>query len=817
MLVGRMFKKPKRSFRGRKAESSDEEREEEDETTGQSFNSRHRRPERRGITCGTRKEGQTTAEREKPGADSEEEPDSESEEIAEPNALPRTHHPLLSFTGDDKEDNASFKIKRPTVNAVVFKVQKNTENGGSTAQPEAKDSPESNSSSDSESNKPEGNSSSDDDSSCSASSTPGPSPPTLSSTDEIPDAKTIRAARRKRVLARRQVDYISLDASHNGSNSSQSDSSDEYDDHEKRREFAPGIKTTREQMIEETHNLVSDSESDGDENQENVELQDQWEEQQIRKAVKFPQAMEEDFPEQQKPVRVKRSIEPKLTLPSITMEDIRRKLVSRLTTYQEVHRSHEQENEKFTLDLENSKSSINNLEKATSELSYKFFKQMKTFVENFIDCMNEKIVVINKLESAMFKLFQNRARTLLKRRQDDLRSESAALQKMSGNEMPDNVTQKLLEHCKLRRDIRQKIREDSGNEDHYEGMSTDDEMPSDEEETFQEHRDNLSLQLKNLFEDVHEDFHQITNILSRFQEWRNKFSESYYDAYISLCLHKLLSPLIRVQLMDWNPLHNAIDLGQMEWYHNLEEFCCSNDSPEINIKDSADHKVLTSVIEKTLIPKVAGFVEQVWDPLSSVQTDNLVKLCKTYIIENETSTAVKGFIDCIVSRLRKAIEDDVFIPLYSKSVLEDKMLPHSRFQDRQFWSAVKMLRNVLSWDGFLEETTLQELGLDKLLNRYLLLVLLNTQPGVECVNKCSKVVECLPQSWFRGLQSGSSIPRLANFSKHILQCVHALHKTNERHHMEILVSLLMKIKAFDYAEELVKQYSLEGISCKVNF
>ncbi|ELW63984.1 GC-rich sequence DNA-binding factor [Tupaia chinensis] len=59
---------------------------------------------------------------------------------------------------------------------------------------------------------------------------------------------------------------------------------------------------------------------------------------------------------------------------------------------------------------------------------------------------------------------------------------------------------------------------------------------------------------KKIFEDVHDDFCNIQNILLKFQQWREKFPDSYYEAFIGLCIPKLLNPLIRVQLIGWNPL-----------------------------------------------------------------------------------------------------------------------------------------------------------------------------------------------------------------------------------------------------------------------
>lgn len=63
---------------------------------------------------------------------------------------------------------------------------------------------------------------------------------------------------------------------------------------------------------------------------------------------------------------------------------------------------------------------------------------------------------------------------------------------------------------------------------------------------------------KKVFEDVHDDFCNVQNILLKFQQWREKFPDSYYEAFVGFCLPKLLSPLIRVQLLDWNPLKVSV-------------------------------------------------------------------------------------------------------------------------------------------------------------------------------------------------------------------------------------------------------------------
>lgn len=57
-----------------------------------------------------------------------------------------------------------------------------------------------------------------------------------------------------------------------------------------------------------------------------------------------------------------------------------------------------------------------------------------------------------------------------------------------------------------------------------------------------------------MFSDVQDEFCVVKKILSRFEEWRGFYSDSYHNAYIALCLPKLLNPIIRHQLLGWNPL-----------------------------------------------------------------------------------------------------------------------------------------------------------------------------------------------------------------------------------------------------------------------
>ncbi|NXK16709.1 GCFC2 factor, partial [Arenaria interpres] len=123
------------------------------------------------------------------------------------------------------------------------------------------------------------------------------------------------------------------------------------------------------------------------------------------------------------------------------------------------------------------------------------------------------------------------------------------------------------------RTCRRQARECSGEAGHHEGMSSDDELTPTEVTKFQKSKDNVLEDSRKIFEDVHADFCDISKILLKFQEWKEKFPDTYCDAYISFCLPKLLNPLIRAQLVNWNPLEqNFTELEEMPWFRAIEEF-----------------------------------------------------------------------------------------------------------------------------------------------------------------------------------------------------------------------------------------------------
>ncbi|KAM9382221.1 intron Large complex component GCFC2 [Phaethornis superciliosus] len=743
---------------------------------------------------------------------------------------------VLSFGSEEERegDENFFKIKKPSFSEVTFRIQKKEsllpaqteiKENKKICQLEPRTGNTKGTCEEEEEKEQQSYSSLSEDYSSSDSENDSRSPQRRKkdlSPRNIPSAACVEAARRKRHRARTGADYLPLDVSNSHQVSGRRESSDLESEDEsdlKNLSFVPKTRTLRQRMAEHMVSVSGESSED--------EAQIKWEEQQIKKAVKLSQETSGDD-SLRKFQPAKPRFDPSVSLPPVNLEDVKKRLTERITSLQDVHRAHQREYEKYMEDIASSEVTVQELEKSSdAALNYKFYRAMKTYAENLINCLNEKLKYINELDLALHLLLQQRAMALLKRRQDELKNEAAYIQHLtSGNGKPTNGSLEgdekvqLLKMCEHRRMCRRQARERAGEGDHHEGMSSDDELTPTEVTEFQKSKDNVLEDSRKIFEDVHADFCDIRKILLKFQEWKEKFPESYCDAYISFCLPKLLNPLIRFQLINWNPLENFTDLEEMPWFRAIEEFSGAKNISESKRDADPDEEVLCRVIEKTVLPKIGAFVKNMWDPLSTSQTKNLVQLCnnifeKQILSRNECSRAKEELMNMVVLRMKKSIEEDVFIPLYPRSTVEDKSSLCSKFQERRFWSAVKLLSNVLLWDGIVEEDTVRDLGLSKLLNRYLLLNILNTPPGLDNIEKCNKVVACLPERWFQDLKSGSTLPELLNFCQHLLQCAHTLYKSNHSNETEEVLLLLVKVKALHIVEDFIEEYKLEHLKSMI--
>ena len=136
--------------------------------------------------------------------------------------------------------------------------------------------------------------------------------------------------------------------------------------------------------------------------------------------------------------------------------------------------------------------------------------------------------------------------------------------------------------------------------------------------------DALREDIKTIFNDVVEDFHQLEVIKARFEQWKFYHPDSYQQAYVSMCLPKLFAPYVRYEMLHWNPL-NVCDIDMtdfhlsfslthtqdtyppiesMTWFQNLL-FYAYQEGVEPSLSDDDTH-LIPQVIDRVIITKLTS-------------------------------------------------------------------------------------------------------------------------------------------------------------------------------------------------------------------
>uniref|UniRef100_A0A668A169 GC-rich sequence DNA-binding factor 2 n=1 Tax=Myripristis murdjan TaxID=586833 RepID=A0A668A169_9TELE len=800
-------KKPRRNFRQRRGESSEEEGgQKSDDGEGNTeasavINKPTKAAQSRGISCSSKREatppesdssdGEAGVERSELTAGKTKSQNKDGEK--------KKANTILSFSDDKEAEGPEFKLRKSSDKAVVFQSKRRKDPPAKASQTAGRQDFGSQASP----HDPQHDDDDDDDESDSdkggirsPSSSSSSSPASRHSTPKpviIPSAKEIQASRRQRREARAQKEFIPLGRDGQtspGSTPSRSsreddedrDDDDEPDDHERRIEFAPRSKSIKERIAEK----LGMREEEGKE--------------------RSPSGSESSSHSSSSSSRINRRRQKKSsaganipeTLPHVSVSMVKRRISGKLDSLKEVHRARQAELRRMEGDIESARTSLENLEESSSEKQLMFYRAMTLYVHNLVECLREKIVEINSLELELHTLLSDQMGALLNHRRLTVREKAAHLQQLS---------------CESEAGTGDEDEEDCSD------VPEDTQPSADEEEQLQRKKAGILSRSQDVFSDVQEEFSEVKKILSRFEEWRAAHSESYHSAYISLCLPKLLNPIIRHQLLAWNPLKDSNgDFEALPWYTAVETFCHGQGHEEL---EHTDRQTLRNVIEKTLLSKMTAFVELVWDPLSRHQSACLSDVCHRLredysVFQGEQTKPVKAFVEAVVARLRSCVDEDVFIPLYPKKFLEDKSSPQCRFRDKQFWMAVKLLGNMGKWDLLLPESELKELMLDKLLNRYLMITLLNQTQTSNTLATCKKVIaDCLPASWFTGVSE--CLPQLQSFRKHLVQTAHSICKQqppedpNTRSAVVEVLQVLSRIRSFDSVMAVAEKYRYQDV------
>jgi GC-rich sequence DNA-binding factor len=344
-----------------------------------------------------------------------------------------------------------------------------------------------------------------------------------------------------------------------------------------------------------------------------------------------------------------------------------------------VHSTHTNNVANMKEDLAASEEHIPRLEGELIEASqrYSFFQETRGYVRDLLACLAEKVGFVSshthththththslthmqvpemeQIESRMHLLWLDTAGGVCARRERDAMDEEEHIRAPtrphthahthaphgSADDGGDDTTQRT--HRMARRAARMQARShrrvdgssgDGGGGSSVRGSANGDgghggegsgecvsdvELDSEQEAAWQDRRGDILEDAAAVFDNVLDEFAELSTIAKRFDEWKLQFPQEYTDAYISMTLRKILQPLVTFQLLEWNPLTPTCPaVEELPWFNALVFFGVRDgvEPPPLD----PDAMLVPDLVELTVLPKLAGLLEFVYDPLSSSQ------------------------------------------------------------------------------------------------------------------------------------------------------------------------------------------------------
>ncbi|XP_005112258.1 PAX3- and PAX7-binding protein 1 [Aplysia californica] len=678
---------------------------------------------------------------------------------------------------------------------------------------------------------------------------------------EIPDAKTIHFIRKQRQMARETDNFIPINEPEEKSSKSSTarlvrdDDNDKSEDEEDQRVDFSVNNAARERQQLRDNFLAAEQGSDEDSDQER-----EWENQQIRKAVSLQIPGVELLPSTtvsdnnsnvsfysstqttaaagaELPASSSDELKPFSALSKfqnaseITIESVRKRLQERLSIMDTVYRTHKLELERTLSDSADTRDSIENCQQSAPQLEdrFQFFQELRGYVRDLIECLNEKVPLLTDLEQRVENLLKSRASRLIQRRQQDVQDQcrdymtNASSVKMDVEAGEELARQRRAAEREARRSRRRRAREGKNMVGHHDGLSSDDEESSQSLALkFNSEMEEIVRSRDTMFDDVVDEFSLIEHVKKQFEDWKFTYGDTYREAYIGLCMPKLLNPFVRKELLAWNPFaENCVDFEDMSWFTILL-FMGSKEGDEMDRGDD-DVRILPSIVEKIILPKMTFLVQNVWDPISTAQSTRLVsltlKLTNQYPTIHAKNKNFRVYLEAVVARLSKTLDDDVFMPMYPLSVLDNRSSGPAVFFHRQSWTCIKLLGNILSWHQLISAPTLQRLALSGLLNRYIVVGLVSSHINREALHKCQAIISTFPKEWFSNLEGDSTVPQLENLCRYLVSAAKTLHKATAlekdcdrlegRELVKQMSKHLVNIHAMDHAMSLATEFSFK--------
>ncbi|XP_061720751.1 PAX3- and PAX7-binding protein 1 isoform X4 [Cydia pomonella] len=330
------------------------------------------------------------------------------------------------------------------------------------------------------------------------------------------------------------------------------------------------------------------------------------------------------------------------------------------------------------------------------DAAYRRAQAARGFLTDLIECLDEKLPLLEALEARALALHRRRCEFLTERRRADVQDQAldTLAPARAGALKPADSEEKIRRTAERegRRRARRLKREAAAAaagapppRSHRDGDSSDDDLPPSEEHYYRQEKESIRAAAAAVFADALPAWRSARGVCARLARWRRRDPTLYADAYVADCLPKLIAPYVRHQLILWNPLadEDNEDYERMDWYKWLMMYGVRNEKLSSESEQSSDEEsggggavtvsedgvradpdlmLVPAVVCGVVLPKLAEVVDAAWDPVCVRACVRLRQLLVRACALPGAAPAVARVASAARARLQRALNADVFLP-----------------------------------------------------------------------------------------------------------------------------------------------------------
>jgi len=268
-----------------------------------------------------------------------------------------------------------------------------------------------------------------------------------------------------------------------------------------------------------------------------------------------------------------------------------------------------------------------------------------------------------------------------------------------------------------------------------------------------------------IFGDADEEYTSLGTIKKLFEDWKRDYPEQYATVYCSLTVPQLLQPLVRCEMLSWDPLLNQIfgsseeaNFELFDWYRALFDYAQGIPTPS-NAPSSEidpDENLVPKLVEDCVFPRVIQIVSAAYDPFSSAQSNRLLAVITEVLLYEPPKDKVKEFFQALL-KIFKSTVAEICVPLLS---ICDKTL---HFMRKQLFLALKIYKNIALYAKFISPQTLASIAVEELVGKKMVPAMIHILEGThkgkaeegqapalthqEILRICEELASITPEQW----------------------------------------------------------------------